>query len=236
MSISLFKTWDDFYSNLHQNIKPNTVISNITSASPLTQYAEGKCLLTLWHFKVINQHHLSLCSASSLPLMLCSRAFIMFLPLVHAIKMCCSDTCISAKVALQGCQNTLLYCHEHQPPPFFSLKSYLALWRKMAVHKFIGYILFEKSPVSVTLQLILEWFPTSNSEHKNEEILSCLQLWQYLKPWLIQDISGIGCIYFRLVLFLAGEKSVLWYTDLTTVIPLITNDFENPCFVVIYIL
>ena len=127
--------------------------------------------LTLWHFRVIHQHHLSLGSASSLLLTLCSRAFIMFLPLVHTIKMCCFDTCMSAKVTLQGCQNTLSYCHECQPL-FSPLKSSLAVWRKMAAHKLIiiGCILFEKNPMSTTLQLDFRVISSINSERENGEI------------------------------------------------------------------
>lgn len=95
----------------YQNIKPNTIISSITSYHFNTA---GQKALTLWHLKVVNQHHMSLGSAASLLLTLCSRAFIMFLPLLHTIKMCCSDTCISLKLH-RDATNTLSYCHEHQP-------------------------------------------------------------------------------------------------------------------------
>lgn len=122
-----------------QNIKPYTIIWSITSALLLTQYAENTYPLTFPSNK----------SAPSVPRLCwcfsslhCSRAFIMFLPLAQAIKMCCSDTCISAKVILQGCQNTLSYCH-HRPFFFFFIEKLFGILGKMAVHKFIiiGYSL-----------------------------------------------------------------------------------------------
>lgn len=197
--------------------------------------------LTLWHFKVINQHHLSLGSASCLLLTLCSRAFIMFFPLVHTIKMCCSDTCISAKVILQGCQNTLSYCHEHQPPPlFFPIAKLLGSLKKMALHKFIitGYILFEKNPMSVTLQFdltvissIREW----EWEWRNTILSSNMTI-----PEIPINLRSSGHrVYILQISFVSCRKKnvlVLWYTDLTIAIPLITNDLGNPCYVMIHIL
>lgn len=104
-----------------QNIKPYTIIWSITSTLLLTQYAENTYPLTFPSNKSAPSVSRLCCCFSFLH---CSRAFIMFLPLAQAIKMCCSDTCISAKVILQGCQNTLSYCHEHWP--FFFL--WKALW------------------------------------------------------------------------------------------------------------
>lgn len=134
--------------------------------------------LTLWHFKVINQHHLSLGSASCLLLTPCSRAFIMFLPLVHTIKMCCSDTCISAKVILRGCQHTLSYCHEHQPlffhwkPPWLSREK----WLYINLSSLVTFCL-RRTRCQLHYSLILQWFPASGSESENGEIQSCLQIW-----------------------------------------------------------
>lgn len=155
--------WFWFRFNI-QNTKPYTIIWNITSALLPTQYAENTYPLTFPSNKSAPSVPRLCCCFFSLH---CSRAFIMFLPLAHTIKMCCSDTCISAKVILQGCQNTLSYCHEHWPF-FFHWK---ALWHsgeKMTVHKFIiiGCILFEKNLMSVTIYLFWKWFLRSLIEKK----------------------------------------------------------------------
>lgn len=129
--------WFWFKFNI-QNTKAYTIIWNITSALLLTQYAENTYPLTFPSCKSVPSVPRLCCCFFSLH---CSRAFIMFLPLAHTIKMCCSDTCISAKVALWGCQNTLSYCHENRPF-FFPLKSSLAFWRKDDCNKIYHYRLY----------------------------------------------------------------------------------------------
>ena len=56
-------------------------------------------------------------------------------------------------------------------------------------------------------------------------------------PQIVINLTSYGhrvCIL--QVCFILHRKSVLWYTDLTIVTPLIINDLKNPCFEVVYIL
>lgn len=132
-----------------QNTKLYTIIWNITSALLLTQYAENTYPLTFPSSKSVPSVPRLCCCCFSLH---CSRAFIMFLPLAYTIKMCCSDTCISAKLHFRDAKIPY-HIVMNITHFFFPLKSTLAFWEKMTVQKFIiiDCILFEKNPMSVTL-------------------------------------------------------------------------------------
>lgn len=95
----------------YQNIKPNTIISSITSALPLTQYTESTYPLASKSSK----------SAPYVPGLCCfSPPYTLFKGIHHVPSITAHDKDVLfwhlyiAKVTLRGCQNTLSYCHEHQ--------------------------------------------------------------------------------------------------------------------------
>lgn len=143
--------WFWFKFNI-QNTKLYTIIWNITSALLLTQYAENTYPLTFPSSKSVSSVPRLCCCCFSLH---CSRAFIMFLPLAYTIKMCCSDTCISAKLHFRDAK--IPYHIVMNITHFFSIEKHFGILRKddcTEIYHYWLYFVWEEPNVSYIIAVL----------------------------------------------------------------------------------
>lgn len=141
----------------YQNIKPNTIISNITSALPLTQYTESTYPLTSQSSK----------SAPYVPELCCfSPPYTLFKGIHHIPSISAHHKDVLfwhlyiAKVTLWGCQNTLSYCHEYQLlffPYWKALRLSREKWLLINLPSLVAFSL-RRTQCQLQYGLILKWF------------------------------------------------------------------------------
>lgn len=158
----------------YQNIKPNTIISNITSALPLTQYAENTYPLTFQSNK----------SAPSVPgLCFFTPPYTLFKGIHHvpSIRAHHKDVLfwhlyISQSFPPGMPKYLIILSWTPAPPhPHFFFPHLKALWLSGEKWLHINLSLsvafcLRRTQSHLCYSLILEWFPTSDSEGENGEI------------------------------------------------------------------